>query len=270
MAGTKRALKESLTKMADSPKITFHAADTPKAQDALTDLLKHYENHAPENADIAVAIGGDGTMLEMLHGTYDLGLPAYGINVGSVGFLLNPFRPDNLKKRLSQAQKVAIYPLKMIATDKEGKEHKALAFNEVSLLRQTRQAAKLKISVDGIERIPELVCDGTLVSTPAGSTAYNLSAHGPIIPLSGNVLALTPISAFRPRRWRGALLPSHLKIKIDILNSEKRPVSATADSTEIRDVISVEIQQADSAGCTLLFDPDHNLEERILKEQFIS
>ncbi len=270
MRTSKRPKVESLINMANSPKITFHAADTPEAQSALNDLLQHYDNHAPENADIAVAIGGDGTMLEMLHSLYDLRLPAYGINVGSVGFLLNPFRPEKLKDRLSQAQKVDIYPLQMIATGKDGQQHEALAFNEVSLLRETRQAAKLQISVDGIERIPELVCDGILVATPAGSTAYNLSAHGPIIPLSANVLALTPISAFRPRRWRGALLPSHLKIKIDILNNEKRPVSATSDSTEIRDVVSVEIQQSDTAGCTLLFDPDHNLEERILKEQFIS
>lgn len=256
--------------MSNAPKIIFNAADTPEAKMALNDLLKHYKNHSIDQADIAVAIGGDGTMLETLHKTYHYNLPVYGINVGSVGFLLNPYRPENLKDRLSQAQKVDIFPLKMIATDKNGTKHEALAFNEVSLLRQTRQAAKLNIAVDGIERIPELVCDGILLATPAGSTAYNLSAHGPIIPLSANVLALTPISAFRPRRWRGALLPSHLKIKIDILSDEKRPVSATADSTEIRDVISVEIKQADSAGCTLLFDPDHNLEERILKEQFIS
>ncbi|NQZ14827.1 MAG: NAD kinase [Alphaproteobacteria bacterium] len=253
-----------------TPKIHFHAADTPEAQGALTDLLKHADNHPPETADIAVALGGDGTMLETLHETYNLGLPVYGMNCGSVGFLMNPFRPENFLDRLKEAHEVDIYPLKMIATDKNGNEHEALAFNEVSLLRQTRQAAKLRISVDGIERIPELVCDGILVATPAGSTAYNLSAHGPIIPLSANVLALTPISAFRPRRWRGALLPSHLKIKIEILNDVKRPVSATADSTEIRDVVSVEIRQSDSAGCTLLFDPDHNLEERILKEQFIS
>ncbi|MEM9470239.1 MAG: NAD kinase [Pseudomonadota bacterium] len=256
--------------MSNQPKIYFNAAESDEAQNALKDLLEHYKHHDASDADIAVAIGGDGTMLETLHSTYSLGLPVYGINVGSVGFLLNPFRPENLKNRLAEAQKVDIYPLEMIATDKDGNKHEALAFNEVSLLRETRQAAKLKISVDGIERIPELVCDGVLVSTPAGSTAYNLSAHGPIIPLSANVLALTPISAFRPRRWRGALLPSHLKIKLEIINNKKRPVSATADSTEIRDVVSVEIRQSDKSGCTLLFDPDHNLEERILKEQFIS
>ena len=256
--------------MTASPKISFHAADTAEAKAALDDLLKHYQHHDIKDAEVAVAIGGDGTMLETLHSTYETGLPVYGINVGSVGFLLNPFRPENLKDRLKEAHKVDIYPLSMKATDKDGNTHEALAFNEVSLLRETRQAAKLKISVGDIERIPELVCDGILVATPAGSTAYNLSAHGPIIPLSGNVLALTPISAFRPRRWRGALLPAHLKINIEIINNEKRPVSATADSTEIRDVVSVEIEQSNNAGCTLLFDPDHNLEERILKEQFVS
>ncbi|NCO02697.1 MAG: NAD kinase [Alphaproteobacteria bacterium] len=256
--------------MSQPPKISFNAADTQEATLALNDLLEHYQHHDIEDADIAVAIGGDGTMLETIHTTYERGLPVYGINVGSVGFLLNPFRPENLKDRITQAHKVDIYPLKMIATDIHGTNHEGLAFNEVSLLRETRQAAKLNIAVDGIERIPELVCDGILVATPAGSTAYNLSAHGPIIPLSGNVLALTPISAFRPRRWRGALLPAHLKIKIDIINPDKRPVSATADSTEIRDVVRVEIEQMATKSCTLLFDPDHNLEERILKEQFVS
>lgn len=257
-------------KMSKEPKLTFFASDTPESQEALEKLLEQYEDVGVENADIAIALGGDGTLLETLHSTYDTGLPVYGMNCGSVGFLLNPYRPKNLLERLEEAHKVDIFPLHMTAIDKEGKTFEALAFNEVALLRQTRQAAKLKISVDNIERIPELVCDGILLATPAGSTAYNLSAHGPIIPLSANVLALTPISAFRPRRWRGALLPYNLRVKIDIHNPEKRPVSATADSTEIRNVQSVEIKQSDSTGCTLLFDPDHNLEERILKEQFIS
>lgn len=252
------------------PALTFIAAETPEAQSALEKLRTDYVDVGIKKADIVIVIGGDGTMLEALHEVHDLKIPVYGMNCGSVGFLLNPFRPENLMQRLNEAHQVDIYPLQMIATDNEGKSHKAMAFNEVSLLRETRQAAKLKISVDDIERIPELVCDGILLATPAGSTAYNLSAHGPIIPLSGNVLALTPISAFRPRRWRGALLPSHLTVKIDIINEEKRPVSATADSTEIRNVTSVEIKQAESHGCTLLFDPDHNLEERILKEQFTS
>ncbi len=254
----------------DKPKLAFFAADTEKAQDTLKKLQQEYGDVSEDEADIAIVLGGDGTLLETIHSTYESGLPVYGMNCGSVGFLLNPFRPEKLLERLKAAHKVEIFPLQMTAIDNEGKEHKAFAFNEVSLLRETRQAAKLKISVDNIERIPELVCDGILLSTPAGSTAYNLSAHGPIIPLSANVLALTPISAFRPRRWRGALLPYHLPVKMEVLNPDKRPVSATADSTEIRNVKTVEIRQSDSVGCTLLFDPDHNLEERILKEQFVS
>lgn len=251
-----------------SPKLTFIASQTPEAQDALQNILTHHEDVGLENADIAIAIGGDGTMLETLHQTYNLSIPVYGMNCGSVGFLMNPYRPENLLERLNDAHRVEIFPLHMKTIDEQGNGQEAIAFNEVSLLRQTRQAAKLKISVDNIERIPELVCDGILLATPAGSTAYNLSAHGPIIPLSANVLALTPISAFRPRRWKGALLPCHSRVKIEIYNPEKRPVSATADSTEIRHVSSVEIKQSDSHGCTLLFDPDQNLEERILKEQF--
>lgn len=251
-------------------KLTFFAADTPEAQDVLKTLQAEFGDSGLEKADIAIAIGGDGTMLETLHDTYNHGVPVYGINCGSVGFLMNPYRPENLIDRLNSAHHIQIYPLEMMVTDETGKTHEAIAFNEVSLLRQTRQAAKLKISIDNIERIPELVCDGILLATPAGSTAYNLSAHGPIIPLSANVLALTPISAFRPRRWKGALLPSHSRVKIDIFKPEKRPVSATADSTEIRHIKSVEIKQGRVEGSTLLFDPDQNLEERILKEQFIS
>lgn len=253
-----------------SPKLTFFAADTPEAQEALENLQKEYEDVGVDNADIAVVLGGDGTMLETLHNTHELKIPVYGMNCGSVGFLLNPYRPEKLLKRLEKAHSVDIFPLRMTAITKSGETVEALAFNEVALLRETRQAAKLRISVDNIERIPELVCDGILLATPAGSTAYNLSAHGPIIPLSANVLALTPISAFRPRRWRGALLPYNLRVKIDVTNPDKRPVSATADSTEVRDVQSVEIRQSGTIGSTLLFDPDHNLEERILKEQFIS
>ncbi len=249
-------------------KITFHTADTEEAQSVLKEILKHHNDVGLDEADIMVVIGGDGTMLEALHKVHDVKIPVYGINSGSIGFLLNPSCSTELNDKLNNAHEVDIYPLEMIAKDQDGKEHKAMAFNEVSLLRETRQAAKLKISVDDVERIAELICDGILLSTPAGSTAYNLSANGPIIPLSGNVLALTPISAFRPRRWRGALLPSHANIKIDIINNKKRPVSATADSTEIRDIKSVTIKQANSHGCKLLFDPDHNLEERILKEQF--
>lgn len=251
-------------------KISFIASETAEANAAKAELEALYGAHNPEDADVVTVIGGDGTMLETLHKTFEIGKPVYGMNAGSLGFLLNPYRPEDLVERLEAAHKITIHPLRMTAIDKSGKSFGAIAFNEVSLLRETRQAAKLKISVGDIERIPELVCDGILLSTPAGSTAYNLSAHGPIIPLSANVLALTPISAFRPRRWRGALLPSNLTVKIEAIESDKRPVSATADFTEIRDVKSVEIHQSENIGCTLLFDPDHNLEERILKEQFLS
>ncbi len=249
-------------------KISFFASGTPEAQTALEDLTSLYKNTPVEESDIIVVIGGDGTMLETLHKTNAHGKPVYGMNCGSVGFLMNPYSLQNLPERLDKAGKVTIYPLRMNVTDKNGKKHEAIAFNEVSLLRETRQAAKLKISVDNTVRIPELICDGALLSTPAGSTAYNLSARGPILPLSANVLALTPISAFRPRRWHGALLPRHVTVRFDILEDEKRPVSATADFTEIRDVKTVEIRQSRSIASTLLFNPDHHLEDRILNEQF--
>ncbi len=251
-------------------KIHFYAADTDKAQEALKALTARYGQCAEKECDYVVVLGGDGTMLEALHEYGNSNNPVYGVNYGSVGFLMNPNKFDDLPAKLKKASAVDVYPLSMKATDLHGKTHEALAFNEVSLIRETRQAASLRISVDDIVRIPELVCDGILVSTPVGSTAYNLSAHGPILPLSSNILALTPISAFRPRRWRGALIPSNLKIRIDALDINKRPVSVTADSNEIRDVVSVEIAQSGDVSRTLLFDPDHHLEERILKEQFLS
>lgn len=251
-------------------KIHFHAAKTPKAQSALKALSAQHGQNGIEDCDTIVILGGDGTMLEALHTFEKSSKPVYGMNFGSIGFLMNPYREDDLPARLEKASKVEIHPLKMKAVDAHGNTHEAVAYNEVSLLRQTRQAARLKISVDDVVRIPELVCDGILLATPAGSTAYNLSAHGPILPLSANMLALTPISAFRPRRWRGALIPSHLKVHIDVADQNKRPVSVTADSLEFRDVISVDIHQSVSVSRTLLFDPDHHLEERILKEQFLS
>ncbi len=251
-------------------KFCFFASETYEAQESLKTLEQKYGSTPADQSDTIIVLGGDGTMLETLHKTHELNRPVYGMNLGSVGFLMNPYNPDDLEKRLDKSGKVDIYPLRMKVTDKDNKNYDAIAFNEVSLLRQTRQAAKLKIGVDNVERIPELICDGILVSTPAGSTAYNLSARGPILPLSANVLALTPISAFRPRRWHGALLPRHVSVKIDVLEHDKRPVSATADFTEIRDVKTVEIHQSRSIGSTLLFDPDHHLEERILKEQFTS
>lgn len=251
-----------------APKLSFYAADTKDAQKALALLKAAHDDVGLDKADILITLGGDGTLLESLHLVRGKKISVYGMNCGSVGFLLNPYRPEKLLEHLSKAHQVIIYPLMMKAIDVHGNKHEAMAFNEVALLRQTRQAAKLKIAVDKIERLSELVCDGILLATPAGSTAYNLSAHGPIIPLSANVLALTPISAFRPRRWRGALIPSSSHAKIDIINPAKRPVSATADSIEVRDVQSLEIIQSESNQCTLLFDPDNHLEERILKEQF--
>ncbi len=251
-------------------RIHFTAGNNQEAQDALKQMLAAFGQTAAKDCDVIVALGGDGTLLEAIHRTINLEKPIYGMNRGSIGFLLNPYRPENLVERLKTAQSVTLYPLQMTAKSKDGKTTEAIAFNEVSLLRQSRQAAKLGVAIDGIERLPELICDGILVSTPAGSTAYNLSAHGPIIPLSANLLAMTPISAFRPRRWRGALLPAHAAIRFEILESDKRPVSATADYTEVRDVVQVDIRQDKDTPFTLLFDPDHNLEERILKEQFES
>lgn len=249
-------------------RIHFIASDTVESQEALKELLPVYGQTAEKDCDVIVILGGDGTLLENVHKTLKLNKPIYGMNRGSIGFLLNPYRAESLIDRLKAAHNVTLYPLRMNATTRNGRNIEALAFNEVSLLRQSRQAAKIGVAIDGIERLPELVCDGILVSTPAGSTAYNLSAHGPIVPLSANILAMTPISAFRPRRWRGALLPAHGRIRLEILEESKRPVSATADYTEVRDVIQVDVAQDTSIGVTLLFDPDHNLEERILKEQF--
>jgi NAD+ kinase len=215
-----------------------------------------------------VALGGDGFMLETFHDHMQLGLPIYGMNRGSVGFLMNEYSEYGLVDRIAAAEQAIIYPLRMTATDVHGKTHEALAINEVSLLRQTRQVAKLRISIDGKLRLGELACDGALVSTPAGSTAYNLSAHGPIIPLEAKVLALTPISAFRPRRWRGALLAHTAKVTFEILEANKRPVSAVADNFEVRDVMDVHIAEDRSVQLVMLFDEGRSLEERVLAEQF--
>jgi len=219
-------------------------------------------------ADVIVALGGDGFMLETFHEHMGSGLPIYGMNRGSVGFLMNDYSEYGLVERIAAAEKAVIYPLRMTATDVNGRTHEALAINEVSLLRQTRQAAKLRISIDGKLRLSELSCDGALVSTPAGSTAYNLSAHGPIIPLDAKVLALTPISAFRPRRWRGALLSHTARVRFEILEAEKRPVSAVADNFEVRDVMQVHIAEDREVRLVMLFDEGRSLEERVLAEQF--
>ncbi|MTJ80949.1 MAG: NAD kinase [Telmatospirillum sp.] len=250
-------------------RIAFVAADIEAAQCALACLTDRYGSVPPSEADVIVALGGDGFMLETLHQHIDRHVPIYGMNRGSVGFLLNVYDPERLPERLARAETVRLHPLVMKARTVDGSLHEALAINEVSLLRETRQAAKIRIRIDGRTRLDELICDGVLVATPAGSTAYNLSAHGPIIPMGAGVLALTSISAFRPRRWRGALLPHTAKVVFEILENGKRPVSAVADYTEVRDVTEVEVREDRSTHLRLLFDPEHNLEERILAEQFM-
>ena len=244
------------------------ASRSPNAQKALEEITSRYKLYDPEDAEVLVALGGDGFMLETQQRFLSHGKPIYGMNRGTVGFLMNEFKADGLAERLELAHRSELHPLRMTAENNYGVVQEALAINEVSLLRQTRQAAKIRVKVDGIERVPELICDGVLVASPAGSTAYNLSAHGPIIPLGSNILALTPISAFRPRRWRGALLPHEAKVAFEIMDQQKRPVSAVADYTEVRDVASVTVEMDRSVEIHLLFDPEHNLEERILNEQF--
>jgi len=249
-------------------KITFVGSRGPDAEEAIALLSEKYETVEIDDADVIVALGGDGFMLEAIHRNMQRNLPIYGMNRGTVGFLLNTFDTENLMDRLENAQEVRICPLHMRVTTDSGIEQDAYAFNEVSLLRQTRQAANLRVTIDGRVRIETLMCDGCLVATPAGSTAYNLSAHGPILPIGSAVLALTPISAFRPRRWQGAVLPQDARIHLTILDHYKRPVSAVADAHEVRNVAEVEISIAPEKEVALLFDPDHNLEERILNEQF--
>ena len=249
-------------------RIAFHAAATDVARAARARLVARYGEVPPEQAAAIVALGGDGGMLETQHRWLGHNIPVYGMNCGSVGFLMNEFREERLEERLAEAQAAVLHPLRMRASTEIGGTAEALAINEVSLLRETRQAAKVRILVDGKVRLPELICDGVLVATPAGSTAYNLSAHGPIVPLGANLMPLTPISAFRPRRWRGALLPGEAAVVFEILEAEKRPVAAVADYTEVRDVRRVEVREDRSIALTLLFDPDHGLSERIIAEQF--
>jgi len=247
----------------------FVASPAPDARAALTTMLQTYHDVGPEDADVIVALGGDGFMLQTLHKFLGQGKPIYGMNLGSVGFLMNEFKDTGLEERLAAAESAQIHPLCMKATNSSGESYDAIAFNEVSLLRQTQQAAKIRIIVDGKPRIRELICDGVLISTPAGSTAYNLSAHGPILPIDAALLALTPISAFRPRRWHGALLPHRAKTRFEILEPDKRRVSAVADDFEVRDVISVDVAEDRTIAMTMLFDAGHSLDERILAEQFI-
>jgi len=249
-------------------KIAFVASEMPEAMAARARLAERYGDCDPAEADAIVTLGGDGHMLQTLHRFMNDGVPIYGMNRGSVGFLMNDYSEEDLHKRLADADVSRIHPLSMIAYDKAGKAHKALAVNEVSLFRERHQAAKLRILVDDTVRMEELVCDGVLVSTPAGSTAYNLSAHGPILPINAPLLALTPISPFRPRRWRGAILRDNTRIKFRVLDPVKRPVSAVADQREVRDVASVEVTVDRSNVLTLMFDPEHALDDRIAMEQF--
>ena len=248
--------------------IAFVAAQTEIAAAAKQRLVALYGERGPREADVIVALGGDGLMLECLHQALDTGQPVYGMNCGSVGFLMNEFAEAELPERIARAQPSILHPLRMHAITASGVVEEALAMNEVALLRQLRQAAKIRISIDHRVRLAELICDGILVSTPAGSTAYNLSAHGPIIPLTANLLPLTPISAFRPRRWRGALLPANAEVLFEILEADKRPVAAVADFTEVRNVVSVAVSEDRGVGATVLFDPDRALSERIITEQF--
>jgi NAD+ kinase len=252
------------------PRIAFLASNTPDAQAALAALTAVHAQHAPAEADVLCALGGDGFMLQTLHLHGGDGKPVFGMKLGSVGFLMNQYSGQGLAARLAAAEPAVLRPLEMTATTEAGTTLTLLAYNEVSLLRQTRQTAHLRIYLNGKPRLDELVCDGALVATPAGSTAYNFSAHGPILPLGSQVIALTPIAAFRPRRWRGALLRADTEVRLEILDPYNRPVSATADSHEVRDVVSVRIRETADRTVTLLFDPEHNLEERILNEQFLS
>jgi NAD+ kinase len=255
--------------MAGRTRIAFSASSNPAAQEARDRLVARYSDTAPEDAEVIVALGGDGFMLSTLHGSQSLGLPVYGMNRGTVGFLMNGYSEDDLPERLAGAEETVINPLAMRAVTVDGQEHRALAINEVSLLRQGPQAAKLKITVDGRTRMDELVCDGALVCTPAGSTAYNYSAHGPILPIGSDVLALTAMSAFRPRRWRGAILHKSAVVRFDVLSPERRPVMADADSRSVRHVTMVEIRSEPGVRHRILFDPGHGLEERLTREQFI-
>jgi NAD+ kinase len=248
--------------------IAFVASQTPEAREALAQLVARYGNADPKDADVIVALGGDGLMLQTLHKFMTSGKPIYGMHRGTVGFLMNEFVVEGLNERLAASHRTVIHPLVMQARDTMGKTHEHRAINEVSLFRQSAQAAHLRILIDGQERLEELVADGVLVATPAGSTAYNLSAQGAIIPINAPMLALTPISPFRPRRWRGALLPDKAKVTIEVSETAKRPVAAVADHDEVRSVARVDIRMDHDISINMLFDPGHNLDERILREQF--
>ncbi len=249
-------------------KLSVLGSRSPVAQEAVELLRGKFGHTAPEEADVIVALGGDGFMLQTLHAFMDLNKPVYGMNRGSVGFLMNDFEDEALLDKIENARKALINPLRMKATDAMERSHTALAINEVAIFRQTHQAAKISILIDGDTMMEELICDGILAATPAGSTAYNLSAHGPILPIRSKMMALTPISAFRPRRWRGALLPWEAKLEFSVREQQKRPISATADHVEIRDVQTVTVSAASEIELQLLYDPGKGLEERLMREQF--
>ncbi|MGE3997945.1 MAG: NAD kinase [Variibacter sp.] len=250
------------------PRIAFVASQTPEAEDARLRLGRRYGDASPDDADVIVALGGDGLMLQTLHRFIKTDKPIYGMHRGTVGFLMNEFHDNNLPARIAAARTTVIHPLVMRTRDMEGREAEHLAFNEVSLFRQRHQAARLRILIDGNVRLNELIADGILIATPAGSTAYNLSAQGPIIPINAPLLALTPISPFRPRRWRGALLPNTAHVEIEVIHPDKRPVAAVADHDEVRHISRVSVAMDHHVAMRLLFDPGHNLDERILREQF--
>ncbi|KEQ06781.1 MAG: NAD kinase [Alphaproteobacteria bacterium] len=248
--------------------LSFCASSAPEALAAREELIGIYGNISDNDADVVVALGGDGFMLHTLHGTMSSGKPVYGMNCGSVGFLMNDYRTENLRERIEVAVENTLHPLQMKTTNADGTSSIALAINEVYLFRQSYQAAKLRVEIDGQVRLDELICDGLMIATPAGSTAYNLSAHGPILPLEAPLLAMTPVSAFRPRRWRGALLPNQVRVDIHILEPDKRPVNAVADNMEVKSVLHVEIAQSQEMTARILSDPDHSWSDRIVAEQF--
>jgi len=264
----KQPQPETRRPYADLEHIAIVAADSAPAQAARETLEALYPSKSPADADVIVALGGDGFMLQTIHRFIGQGKPIYGMNRGSVGFMMNPYKSEDLLSLIRNAEVARLHPLSMLAQLDSGAQVEVLAMNEVSMLRQTRQAAKLRIHVDGIVRIEEMICDGVLLATPAGSTAYNLSAHGPILPLDAGVLALTPISVFRPRRWHGALIPRTARVRVEILEADKRPVSAVADSTELRRVVEVEIIEKREIVVEILFEAGQSLSERILAEQF--
>ena len=249
-------------------RIACLAADSNHASQGFEILKSQYKFVPVQDADVIIALGGDGFMLQTMHAYMDAGIPIYGMNRGTVGFLMNDFRDTDLHKKLETAVSQKIFPLKMIVRSTDGRTHQSLAFNEVALIRYSQQSANIRILVNGSERLDKLICDGILVATPAGSTAYNLSAHGPVIPIGANVLALTPVSPFRPRRWQGALLPHSAVVDFEILDPQKRPVGASADSHEVKDALTVTVQEDRSKYVSLLFDGGHSLEERIIREQF--